>query len=79
MPVMNAEIAAPVKGTRFNSTRCPFIQYFPNQLQVGDGDLRERLQHLVRELGVSAEFLGALSATGVLQQLHLAQVLCLPA
>lgn len=45
---------------------------------VGDGDLRERLQHLVRELGVSAEFLGALSATGVLQQLHLAQVLCLP-
>jgi glycosyltransferase involved in cell wall biosynthesis len=45
---------------------------------VGDGDLRDRLQRLSLELGVSAEFLGALPATGVLQQLHLARALCLP-
>ena len=45
---------------------------------VGDGELRDRLQQIVLDLGVSAEFLGALRATGVLRELHLARVLCLP-
>ena len=45
---------------------------------VGDGPLRERLQQLALDLGVSAEFLGPLLPAGVLQQLHLARVLCLP-
>ena len=45
---------------------------------VGDGELRDRLQRLVRDLGVSAEFLGPLPAARVIQELQLARVLCLP-
>jgi glycosyltransferase involved in cell wall biosynthesis len=45
---------------------------------AGDGELRNRLQQLVLDLGVSAEFLGALTVTQVVEQLHLARALCLP-
>jgi glucosyltransferase len=45
---------------------------------VGDGELRNRLQQLAFDLGVSVEFLGALPPSEVLEQLHLARVLCLP-
>jgi glycosyltransferase involved in cell wall biosynthesis len=45
---------------------------------IGEGKLRGRLQYLVDELAISAEFLGAQPASRVQHELELARVLCLP-
>jgi glycosyltransferase involved in cell wall biosynthesis len=45
---------------------------------AGDGVLRGELSQLARQLGVRAQFRGALSSDEVAQELHLARVFCLP-
>ena len=45
---------------------------------VGDGDLRRQLQRLAQQLGVRAEFRGALAEAQVKQELETARVFCLP-
>lgn len=45
---------------------------------IGDGPLRKSLQHLAQNLGVHAEFLGALSNDRVHEELNAARALCLP-
>jgi glycosyltransferase involved in cell wall biosynthesis len=45
---------------------------------IGDGPLRQSLEHLAQNLGVRAEFLGSLSSERVHQELNAARALCLP-
>jgi glycosyltransferase involved in cell wall biosynthesis len=45
---------------------------------VGDGDLRDELQQLARELEVNAQFRGALSSVEVVRDLQMTRVFCLP-
>jgi glycosyltransferase involved in cell wall biosynthesis len=45
---------------------------------IGDGPLRDGLQKLAQQLGVSLHMRGALSGDEVRRELHLARVLCLP-
>jgi len=46
---------------------------------VGDGPLRQQLEGLVQQLGVRAQFRGALSSDEVIQELQMTRVFCLPA
>jgi glycosyltransferase involved in cell wall biosynthesis len=45
---------------------------------VGDGHMRDKLKQLARQLGVHAQFRGALSSAEVQKELHVARVFCLP-
>ena len=45
---------------------------------IGNGDLRDRLQQLAHQLGVSVDFLGAVSNAEVIRELQRSRVFCLP-
>jgi glycosyltransferase involved in cell wall biosynthesis len=69
------------KGCRYLIQAFAKVQEIvPDALLViaGDGELRDQLQEMARQLGICAHFRGALSNAEVRRELDLARVFCLP-